>query len=256
MSRTFEMSASGPLSLGTVVECGVCWWTYDPRTGDMDHDLMPGVGFSDLPLTFRCPACDAPKDKFMIKPGTETAADTNAYTHNHTPDAVPLEERLESLRAAYHKAEDSMVGLPVHNPALEIDLTEFQETAEGYIGVVITPWCMNLTLLPFDQTTASLGAIGTKRMVAFPSGSYSFLAAHLDGFGALETCSLISPMEDFDDPEVAKLTAEAALTGLFEAVAPKDDAQNKPAAEPSKPKSRRAFLMGRRSEPSPEAHPQ
>lgn len=245
MSKAFEMSAAGSLSYEIIVECGVCWWTYDPSKGDFDHDLLPGVGFSDLPATFRCPACDAPKDKFMIKP------DVNS--ENGQIEAVrsegSLADRLEVLEAAYLKAEDSMVGLPVHNPKLRIEMVGFQEVAEGYVGVVVTPWCMNLTLLPFGEQSEKTGAIGSKRDIGFPSGIYSFLSARLDGFGALETCSLISPMDDFDDPDVARLTAEAALEGLLKA-----DEPEKQAPKPKGPTSRRAFLRGGLGKPTAGVH--
>lgn len=225
MSGGFEMSTAGQLPAETVVECGVCWWTYDPTIGDKAHDLVPNVGFSELAENFRCPACDASKDKFMVKPGGPETATTAVHTK------VSFEERLDSLKSAYRKAEEAMVGLPVYNDKLDIELVGFRQTDEGYAGIVITPWAMNIAVLPEQPTPLPAGPIGSNRDISFPSGTYSFLAARLDGFGALETCNLISPMDDFDDHAVAKMTADAALEGLFEAPKP-------PAP------SRRAFLRG------------
>jgi len=220
MSRTFEMSASGPLSLGAVVECGVCWWTYDPGPGAPEHDLLPGVGFSDLPATFRCPECDASKDKFMLKPGAASSAPAAIKAPTNGGPIPTMAERLNALEAAYTKSEDAMVGLPIHNPKLIIESIGFRETDEGYVGVVITPWSMNIAVLPKDPAAQPHGPIGAEREVTFPSGTYSFLSARLDDFGALETCNLISPMDEFDDPAVARMTAEAALDGLFTAPDP------------------------------------
>jgi len=256
MSRLFENSASGPLANDTIVECGVCWWTYDPRVGALEHDLLPGIGFSDLPAHFRCPECDAAKDKFMLKPG---ANDPATEMPDMATPAVSMEERLEALKAAYLVAENAMIGLPVHNAKLKVELVGFRDVAEGYVGVVITPWSMNIALLPKDPGAQPTGAIGATRDVAFPSGVYGFLAARLDDFGALETCNLISPMEDFDDQDIARLTAESALEGLFEKPEPapepvltgqKTDIAQTPSAPPkdsSTPAdpSRRAFF-GRR----------
>lgn len=243
MTHMFEMSASGQLHQTTVVECGVCWWTYDPVAGDMDNDLIPGVGFADLPESFRCPCCDAPKHKFMIKPDSVGADSVNMFapvspaaSAHQAPVKVSMTSRLDALRQAYAKVEDAMVGLPVHNPKLMVEMVSFQETAEGYVGAVITPWSLNIAILPTVPTDQPMGAIGSHRDVAFPSGNYPFLSAHLDGFGALETCSLISPMEDFDDQKIVRMTAEAALEGLFTA--------------PERPKhSRRAMFTGRATAP-------
>ena len=222
------------------MECGVCWWAYDPKDGAVEHDLLPGTAFTDLPESFRCPECDAPKDKFMLKPDVEQAS------HSGRNHFLTLEERLGRLKAAYEKAEDAVVSLPVHNAKLRVELTPFETHHEGYVGVVITPWCMNITLLHPEEDARPIGAIGSKREIAFPSGTYEFMSAHLEGFGALETCSLISPMDDFDDPEVARITADAALKGLMQ-FPDQAEVQNleTPKKEPEQ-LDRRAFLRGGR----------
>ncbi len=47
------------------LECGICWWVYDPAAGDDVRAVPPGVAFADLPADWCCPGCDAPKFKFM-----------------------------------------------------------------------------------------------------------------------------------------------------------------------------------------------
>ena len=49
-----------------VLECGVCWWRYEPEWGDAEHGIAPGTAFSALPETWSCPQCQAPKHKFMV----------------------------------------------------------------------------------------------------------------------------------------------------------------------------------------------
>jgi rubredoxin len=44
----------------TVLECGVCWWVYDPTLGDETWQIPPGTAFTDLPDHWRCPGCDNP----------------------------------------------------------------------------------------------------------------------------------------------------------------------------------------------------
>ena len=47
------------------MECGVCWHVYDPAEGDRVWQVAPDTAFSDLPEDWRCPNCDAPRDRFL-----------------------------------------------------------------------------------------------------------------------------------------------------------------------------------------------
>jgi rubredoxin len=57
---------NGRLDASNRLECGICWWVYDPAEGDAVAHVAPGTPFSDLPEQWRCPQCDAPKHKFMV----------------------------------------------------------------------------------------------------------------------------------------------------------------------------------------------
>lgn len=48
------------------LECGICWWVYDPAVGDDVRAIPPGTPFSALPDDWCCPGCDAPRHKFMV----------------------------------------------------------------------------------------------------------------------------------------------------------------------------------------------
>ncbi|RBP11228.1 rubredoxin [Roseiarcus fermentans] len=47
------------------MECGVCWRPYDPAEGDSVRQIAPGTPFSALPENWRCPTCDAPRERFL-----------------------------------------------------------------------------------------------------------------------------------------------------------------------------------------------
>lgn len=47
------------------MECGVCWTVYDPGLGDPVWQVAPGTPFAALPEDWRCPHCDAARDRFM-----------------------------------------------------------------------------------------------------------------------------------------------------------------------------------------------
>lgn len=44
--------------------CRVCGYVYDPAVGDPDGGVEPGTSFEDLPDTWACPICNAPKSEF------------------------------------------------------------------------------------------------------------------------------------------------------------------------------------------------
>lgn len=44
--------------------CTLCGYVYFPAIGDTDHGVKPGTAFDDLPETWKCPRCGAPKSRF------------------------------------------------------------------------------------------------------------------------------------------------------------------------------------------------
>jgi [NiFe] hydrogenase assembly HybE family chaperone len=232
MSLAFESSSAGPLPDEATLECGVCWWVYDPAEGDDIRHIAPGTPFTALPDDWRCPCCDAAKSKFMS---------LEAGASNKPSVALPMDVRIESLLQAYAAAEANIVGLPIHNDRLSIEAVGFRPHAEGFVGVIVSPWSMNLTFMPADPAAPLPGPVGGSRQHVFPSGGYSFIIGLMDGVGTVETCSLFSPMDEFDDPAVAKAAAEAAMEGLFEAPEPEP--------EPEKPDMGRRFLLTMNGKP-------
>lgn len=48
------------------LECGICWWVYDPCEGDEIGGVPPGTPFASLSADWVCPNCEAPKYKFLV----------------------------------------------------------------------------------------------------------------------------------------------------------------------------------------------
>jgi flavin reductase (DIM6/NTAB) family NADH-FMN oxidoreductase RutF/rubredoxin len=44
--------------------CKICGYIYDPAKGDPDGGIKPGTPFEELPDTWACPICNAPKSEF------------------------------------------------------------------------------------------------------------------------------------------------------------------------------------------------
>ena len=58
-------AATARITDSTRLECRICWHVYDPALGDEVEQIPAGTPFSMLPSHWRCPQCDAEKDKFL-----------------------------------------------------------------------------------------------------------------------------------------------------------------------------------------------
>ncbi|MEG1519645.1 MAG: rubredoxin [Clostridia bacterium] len=45
--------------------CSICGYTYNEAEGDVSQGIAPGTKFEDLPDSFVCPICGAPKEDFQ-----------------------------------------------------------------------------------------------------------------------------------------------------------------------------------------------
>lgn len=46
--------------------CVVCGYIYDEAEGDPEEGIPPGTRWDDLPITWCCPDCGAPKEDFEM----------------------------------------------------------------------------------------------------------------------------------------------------------------------------------------------
>lgn len=109
-----------------------------------------------------------------------------------------------------------MQGLAFVNPALEVEAVGFAPWERHWLGVMLTPWFMNLMLLPCDPAAWQPLAQGAKRRYRFPAGDYEFVGANDADVGEYQSCSLFSPLLEFDDHETARLVATLAREALFD----------------------------------------
>jgi [NiFe] hydrogenase assembly HybE family chaperone len=121
------------------------------------------------------------------------------------------------LTAAFTAAATRMQGLDVVNAALAVEAVGFAPWDEHWLGVMLTPWFMNLTLLPRNPRGWQPLATGAKRRYTFPAGEYEFVGADDAALGSYQVCSLFSPVHEFADQETARLVATLARAALFDA---------------------------------------
>jgi [NiFe] hydrogenase assembly HybE family chaperone len=127
--------------------------------------------------------------------------------------------------AAFEAAAARMRGLPLVNPAIRVEAVGFAPWGEHWLGVMVTPWCMNLVLAPRNAAAWQPLAEGAKREYRFPAGGYEFVGACDEIAGDYLACSLFSPMHDFADHETARFVAATARAALLDAGNAPEDAQ-------------------------------
>jgi [NiFe] hydrogenase assembly HybE family chaperone len=173
--------------------------------------------------------------------------------------AIAVAARVQAAFERVHR--ERMSGLPFVNGALRVEVVGLRRWRGLWLGALVTPWFMNLLLLPGDGATEDGEiaaqwpqlATGEYAQFTFPAGEMSFLGGREGEAGEYLSCSLFSPMFEFAGHDDARATAEACLLALLDP----DAAAAQVAAEstPPPPMRRREFLSGRRepAAPSPES---
>ena len=150
------------------------------------------------------------------------------------------------LSAAFERVwRERMSGLPIVNPRLAVAAVGLRSWEGGWLGAVVTPWCIDLVLLPAGRSPGCPSAPGSTVPCEFPSGHYDFVVGELPGIGRCLLCNLFSPVFEFDDQESAVEVARTALDLLLRGPAPESGA-----APEGTTRSRRAFLGLGRAEAS------
>ena len=110
---------------------------------------------------------------------------------------------------------ENMQGIPILNSRINVQALGFQHYQGRIIGIIITPWLMNVILLPSEDEDWSNLALGHKESHSFPSKTYRFLANEIDGIGFCQTHSLYSPMNEFANHEHAVRAAQSFIDDLL-----------------------------------------
>lgn len=102
------------------------------------------------------------------------------------------------------------------NPALRVQAVDFQPWDQHWLGVLVTPWFMNLMLMP--RIAAHWSPIGERetRHYVFPAGVFEFIGGRDAELGDYQACSLFSPMFEFAHADAAADVAQASLKALFD----------------------------------------
>jgi [NiFe] hydrogenase assembly HybE family chaperone len=179
---------------------------------------------------------------------------TPAYRAAPPPPAKPLAADPSPLLVAHFTRvwQDSMHDMPFVNSALQVEAVGFRRYEGDWLGAVVTPWFINLFLLPGGGSLWQDLPTGQQRTLEFPVGQLDFIGDNNPlpdaALAAYQYCPLLHSVQHLPDQSTARQAAESALLALM--APPPADAGAEPASDsvpeaaPARP-SRRAFLGGR-----------
>ena len=149
----------------------------------------------------------------------------------------------DAVEAAFFRIQrEQMADVPILNPALSVAAVDFQRWQGHWLGIVVTPWCMSMLLVPGSSEQWVSTGENQRRFVRFPAGDFAFLGSEEAELGEYQSCPLFSPMGKFSTQSDATMTARASMIALLtSAKQTHEPAKDKKGAdEPSL--SRRRFL--------------
>ena len=124
---------------------------------------------------------------------------------------IAVADLVARYRAIY---DERMRDLPIVNPKLDVEAVGFERWEDKDLGVLITPWFMNLVLLPDSQRLVDLPQ-GERVECRFPSGPCELTVYHDEDLGSYLAAVLFSTVVDFPDQDVARAVAEEALAQVL-----------------------------------------
>ncbi|WP_455218657.1 [NiFe]-hydrogenase assembly chaperone HybE [Kaarinaea lacus] len=87
-----------------------------------------------------------------------------------------MNDIVDNLVRRFQQIGDERVsGLPIYNDALNVEAVDFQTCEGGLIGVLVTPWFMNIMLLPEYTSPYQSQELGEKVKYQLESGEQEFV---------------------------------------------------------------------------------
>ncbi len=174
------------------------------------------------------------------RPALAPPAVRNAVARHENP-ATFLQQHYQ------HVWQTRMSDMPFVNPALSVETVGFLRYQGDWLGVIVTPWFLNLFLLFGGGTLWRDLAAGQRQLAQLPCGALQFIADDDPDLGLYQYCPLIAAVGTLPDHASARQAAVDAMRAVLTpvvspdpvnpAVAAQSDAQQPPSAD-----SRRGFF--------------
>lgn len=166
------------------------------------------------------------------------------------PAVARDEDPSTFLEAHYrHVWQTRMHDMPFLNPALTVATVGFIRHDGDWLGVVITPWFLNLFLLSGGGQLWGDIPAGERRYLELPCGALQFIADDDPDIGPYQYCPLIAPVDQIPDMASAQQAAVDAMQTLISAPPLPEPAAPEAPPAPAVAVSRRGFfrrLAGKR----------
>ncbi len=139
-----------------------------------------------------------------------TLSDSRFY-RSMTKETVVVAALLEHFERILNT---HMRGLPILNPRMAVEAVGTRSFGEHRICVLITPWFMNLVLLPGTEEWVSVEQ-GESFSIEFPREALDFNVSRDDAIGTFLSAVLFRTVTDFPDQETARAVALEVMENLF-----------------------------------------
>ena len=139
----------------------------------------PRIERGDVPESTAAHEQAQAREPLRPPPGDQLHAHADTQTHAHVHAQLPA--RVEALEVLFrHIAATRMADVPICHPGLAVAAVGFepQPAESAAVGVLLTPWFMNLVWLP--MASAPLTAVGASRSRAVGQHSFDFIAHRPD----------------------------------------------------------------------------
>lgn len=128
------------------------------------------------------------------------------------------------LEAVFRDIERTrMGGLPILNTHLAVEATGFAAWQGHWLGALITPWFLNLVLVPGAQGEWPSAAEGERIVWKLPAGECGFYGSFEPAIGEYHASSVHSPMTRFADQAAARVEALRSLDAWLAVPPQKED---------------------------------
>ena len=154
--------------------------------------------------------------------------------------------RVQALIELFRRIDAGMRDLPFYNEKIAIEAIGFRRFGEGeLLGVVLTPWFMNMITLPIEPVRMEMAKIGRIVSVELPAGRRTFAVGGDNTVGLYKAHSLHSPVLNFTLPGQAQAEARRLLALLM--TPPDATADIAASSVGTSGLDRRMLLFGRRN---------
>lgn len=120
-----------------------------------------------------------------------------------------LEQRFKQI------GDERIVGLPIYNDSLAVEAIEFQPCGDNNIGALITPWFINIMLMPNSNNHWQARSLGDRINYELPCGEQEFMLGEDEVVGRYLFRTVASPTHCYHSQEAARSAAQKSLQTLL-----------------------------------------